>query len=293
MTTKTPTNQPRYPIYIPTKGRYKSRLTIKALEQINVPYLAVVEPQEHDLYAAAGVPESRMLVLPGNDGGLVVARNWIWDHARDAGHKRFWTFDDNIRYFLRLNRNRKVMCGDGTFLRVMEDFTERYVNVPISGMHCFTFVHRKHAHPPVRANRRVYSNMLIETDYRDPNGKPYRNEGFYNDDTDLNLRVLKDGNCTLLFCAFLIAKIATMTMRGGMTPHYDKSLNREDDGRWKATMELYEKHPDVVKIIRRWGRWHHYIDYKRFQVNRLRLRPDLDLSNAGTNEYGMQLVKAD
>ncbi len=283
-------NQPRYPIYIPTKGRHESLITIKALGKINVPYIAVVEPQERDLYVEAGVPAERILVTPHRDRGLVATRNWIWDHARDRGLKRFWTMDDNIRAFFRLNRNTKFKLGDGTFLRIIEDFTERYENVVISGMHYHMFMPKKRKWPPIYVNHRVYSNMLIATDYRDPSGKPYRNEGFYNDDTDLNLRVLKDGNCTLLFNAFLAQKQATMTVKGGMMPYYQRSDQKELDGRYRASHELYMKHPDVVKIIRCWGRWHHYIDYKRFSVNKLRLRPGLDIAD-GVDEYGMQLVQ--
>jgi hypothetical protein len=39
---------PRYPVYIISKGRWDSRLTSKALETINVPYRIVIEPQEYD-----------------------------------------------------------------------------------------------------------------------------------------------------------------------------------------------------------------------------------------------------
>ena len=46
------TVQPRYPIYVISKGRWKSRLTIKALEQLNAAHYVVIEPQEFDQYAA-------------------------------------------------------------------------------------------------------------------------------------------------------------------------------------------------------------------------------------------------
>jgi len=43
---------PKYPVYIISKGRWESRLTSKALEAIRVPYRIVVEPQEFKQYAA-------------------------------------------------------------------------------------------------------------------------------------------------------------------------------------------------------------------------------------------------
>jgi len=274
---------PRYPIFIPTKGRWGSLLTITALERIGVPYKAVVEPQEYDDYAAV-VDPSKIIVLPHRDKGLVVTRNWIWDYTLSLGTPRFWTFDDNIIDFWRWDRNRKLKAHTGAILAAIEDFVERYENVPIAGMNYFMFVKQKYQDVPFRMNTRVYSNMLIETDARDPLGRPYRNEGFYNDDTDLCLRVLKDGFCTVLFMAFLIEKSVTMTVKGGMTPHY------LGDGRLKMAQELQRKHPDVVKIARKWGRWQHQVDYRPFKHNRLKLKPGVVIPE-GVNNYGMVLTR--
>ena len=170
----------------------------------------------------------------------------------------------------------------GTFLKVIEDFVERYKNVPIAGMQYEMFVPRKRKTVPFLINSRVYSNMLILTNAKDPTGKLYRNEGFYNDDTDLCLRVLKDGFCTILMNAFLIFKQTTMTIDGGMTPHY------QDDGRYKMAKELQEKHPDVTKITRKWGRWQHHVDYSRFRKNKLIRKKGITIPE-GINNYGLVL----
>jgi hypothetical protein len=274
---------PRYPIFIPTKGRWETPYTIRAFTKIGVPFKAVVEPQQFDNYAAV-IGAENILVLPHSDKGLVVTRNWIWDYAQDLGVARFWTFDDNIRDFFRLTNNIKYRVTSGTFLCVIEDFVERYENVPIAGMNYEMFVQRKVKHPPLILNTRVYSNMLIQTDVRDRHGKPFRNEGFYNDDTDLCLRVLKSGLCIVQFNAFLADKIATMQVKGGMTPHY------QGDGRWKMAEELRQKHPDVVKVVRKWGRWQHQVDYRPFKHNRLKRKPGVVIPDE-PNEYGMVLVK--
>lgn len=283
---------PRYPIYLPTKGRWETRFTIRALEAIGVPFRAVVEEHEFEKYAAV-MDRTKILVQPSHNKGLVVTRNWIWDHALASGAKRFWTMDDNIQNFWRLNRNLKVPVADGTMLRVIEEFVERYENIPIAGMNYFMFASRKTKLAPYTPNTRVYSNMLIETDARDPRGKAYRNEGFYNDDTDLCLRVLKDGFCTILFNAFLIFKMTTMTVKGGMTPHYLANQGgengKEADGRYKMAKELQEKHPDVTKITRKWGRWQHQVDYSAFKRNRLIPRAGVVVPG-GVDDYGMDLV---
>lgn len=124
---------PKYPIFIPSKGRVESRLTSKALDAIGVPYQCVVEPQEFDDYAAV-LSREKLIVLPFSDKGLVATRNWIWDRAVEQGLRYFWTIDDNIRGFYRWNKNLKVPVADGAILRAAEDFSERYNNVAISGL---------------------------------------------------------------------------------------------------------------------------------------------------------------
>jgi hypothetical protein len=48
---------PRYPIYIISKGRYERPYTARALDKINVPYHIVVEPKEVELYQETIAPE--------------------------------------------------------------------------------------------------------------------------------------------------------------------------------------------------------------------------------------------
>ncbi len=273
---------PRYPIFIPSKGRPDTRYTMKSFDRINVPYTVVVEPQEFDAYKAV-IDQKKLLVLPFRDQGLVATRNWIWDYAASLGAPRYWTFDDNIMGFFRFNTNLKTPVSDGTILAALEDFVERYENVPIAGCNYFMFVDRKSANiPPITMNTRVYSNMLIQTDACDSTGKPFRNEGFYNDDTDICLRVLKDGLCTILFNAFLIDKETTLKVKGGMTPHY------QNDGRYKMAKELAEKHPDCVTITEKWGRPQHQVNYSMFRKNKLRLKPGVVIPE-GVDDYGMSL----
>ena len=54
---------PKYHIYIISKGRHESRLTSKTLEYMKVPYKIVIEPQEYDLYASVIDPK-KILILP-------------------------------------------------------------------------------------------------------------------------------------------------------------------------------------------------------------------------------------
>ena len=67
---------PNYPVYIVSKGRWDSRLTSKALEEMKMPYSIVVEPQEYENYASV-IDPAKILVLPfSNLGqGSIPARN--------------------------------------------------------------------------------------------------------------------------------------------------------------------------------------------------------------------------
>src|SRR5689334_7989441 len=77
---------PKYPIYIPSKGRADNCLTAKALMRDGVPFLLVVEPQEVEAYCK-NFPAENILTLPfSNLGkGSIPARNWIKEHSKKNG----------------------------------------------------------------------------------------------------------------------------------------------------------------------------------------------------------------
>lgn len=278
---------PRHPVYVISKGRWESRLTAKSLESIGVPYTIVIEPQEYEQYAAVIDPHN-IAVLPfSNLGqGSIPARNWVWEDAIARGAERHWILDDNISGFYRFHRNLKTPVGSGTSFRACEDFVDRYENVSLAGMNYFMFASRKSGNiPPVTLNTRIYSCILIL------NSLSHRWRGRYNEDTDLSLRCLKDGWCTVLFNAFLCGKTATMTMKGGNSDELYKQ-DGEFDGRLEMARSLRDQHPDVTKITRKWGRWQHHVDYSPFKKNELRKRPGA-IIQSGPNNYGMKLVHLD
>jgi hypothetical protein len=279
-------SNPRYPVYIISKGRWEARLTSKALERMGVPYHIVVEPQEYDQYAAV-IDPAKIYVLPfSNLGqGSIPARNWVWEHSISIGAEWHWILDDNIYYFSRLNQNRKLKVQSGVTFKAIEDFVDRYLNIAIAGMQYFMFASQKTQMPPFVLNTRIYSCILIRNDL------PCRWRGRYNEDTDLSLRALKDGWCTVLFNAFLARKQQTMTAKGGNTEELYK-LNGQADGRLLMAQSLQQQHPDVVKITRKWGRWQHQVDYRPFKGNKLIRKPGVVIPD-GVDNYGMKLVRLD
>ena len=272
---------PIYPVYIVSKNRADSRLTAKSFERMKMPYYIAVEPQDYDdYYAATDKKYGTVLVLPfSNHGdGPGRARNWCWDHSIKLGAKRHWVLDDNISDFYRLNNNLRIRVESGAIFKSAEDFVDRFTNVPISGFQYRFFIAPDSKYPPFVKNTRIYSTLLIE------NTCPYKWRGRYNEDTDICLRVLKAGMCTIQFNAFLQGKNATQTVKGGNSSEfYDK------EGTWKKSKMLVDLHPDVSRMVMRFNRWHHYVDYGPFKKNKLIYRDDY-IKIEGTNEYGMELV---
>jgi len=283
---------PASPIYIISKGRHESRLTSRTLERLGVPYLIVVEEQEREKYASVIDPKKILVLDPQyqhdydafddlgetKSKGSGPARNFVWDHAASKGAAWYWIMDDNINGFFRFNKNMKIPVGDGAIFLAMEDFVQRYTNVAMAGPNYFMFASRKAKGPPFTPNTRVYSCNLIRTD------SPYRWRGRYNEDTDLSIRMLKDKWVTILFNAFLQFKMTTQTMKGGNTDTLYK------DGTLEKSKMLVQMHPDVAKLAWRFGRPHHYVDYRSFKDNALRRRTDVEISGK-VNNYGMVLKR--
>ncbi len=248
---------------------------------MRVPYHIVIEPTEYDQYAAV-IDKSKILVLPFHDlgQGSIPARNWVWEHAKNNGATWHWILDDNIRWFARLYRNKKIKLLDGTCFAVTEDFVERFENIGQAGLQYAMFIPATLKTKPFLLNTRIYSCILNRTDL------PFRWRGRYNEDTDLSLRILKAGWCTVLMQIFICNKTTTMTMKGGNTDEL-----YQGDGRLQMAQSLFMQHPDVVRVTRKWGRWQHHVDYRGFKQRPI-LKPGVVIPQ-GVDDYSMILKRRD
>lgn len=270
---------PEYPIYIISKGRAENCLTARELKKMNVPFRLVVEPQEYDQYKH--ITENIIITPFSNlNQGSIPVRNFVWEHSINEGHKRHWILDDNIEGFHRLNRNEKPKVTSGTIFKCAEDFTDRYSNVGISGFNYYSFCKTTDKVPPYYLNTRIYSCILINNDL------PYRWRGRYNEDTDLSIRALKDGYCTILFNAFLAGKVTTMRMKGGNTTE----VYGDTDNRREFAESLQKQHPDIVEVKWKFNRWHHQVNYQPFKQNKLIKKEGLEVKK-GVDNYGMKLIE--
>lgn len=281
---------PHYPIYVVSKGRADSSLTSRHLTKMDVPHRVIVEPQEVDQYVDA---LGRDVVLELDMGykaryetcdelgdtkskGPGAARNFAWEHAIAQGADWHWVMDDNIMGFYRLNRNLRTPVADGTILRAMEMFVERYENVAMAGPNYFMFAYRRERRPPFILNTRIYSCNLIRNDV------PFRWRGRYNEDTILSLDMLRADWCTVQYNAFLQNKMTTQMMKGGNTDDFYAV-----EGTTAKSEMLARVHPEVSRVTTRYGRVHHYVDYGVFRQQLIR-RPDAQISE-GVDNMGMIL----
>jgi hypothetical protein len=303
---------PEHPVYIISKGRHESMFTSRSLARMKVPHYIAIEPQDEERYEEAlDIFDIRqyvtLLIAPfSNHGdGPGRARNWCWDHSISIGADSHWVLDDNINDFYRYNNNIRIRVESGVFFKVMEDFVDRYNNVYIAGPQYRFFIAPDQKYPPYVANTRIYSCLLIRNDCK------HRWRGRYNEDTDICLRVLKDGDCTIQFNAFLQGKAATQTVKGGNSEEFyhkevgldsdgiairkedlkvDSSERYNTDGTLAKSQILVDMHPDVARLVWRYGRWHHWVDYSPFKKNALQRKEGLNIPS-GVNNYGMKLVK--
>jgi hypothetical protein len=283
--------QPRFPIYIPSKSRAENGTTARFLDAINVPYKMVVEEQQFDEYSQYFSTDKLLILDPEylknydtfddlgdtKSKGPGAARNFIWDHSVSQGHAWHWVMDDNIVLFARLHKNQRIPVGDGTIFHAMEEFVLRYKNIAMAGPQYWMFAPSRAKLPPFVVGTRIYSCNLIRNDV------PFRWRGRYNEDTDLSLRMLKDNWQTVQFNAFLQYKLTTQTLTGGNTEAF-----YAEEGTLPKSQMLVKMHPDVTKLVQRFNRWHHHVNYGPFKNIALLKKEDVVISV--DNPYKSKLI---
>lgn len=269
--------QPEHPVYIISRGRWDTRLTAKWLDHVGVPFLMVVEREEWPRYVDA-VGQGRLLILPERykrnydtvvrtDGvehlGPGPARNFVWDHARQARAKFHWLLDDNIRSLMYMHQGVKRRAGDGAPFRIMEEFMTRWENLAMlcPRHNIYAIPGRRYDH--LTLNVMVYCCILIRTSL----GHVFR--GRYGEDTDMSLQVLRDGWCTAVLNCILQQKAPTKRIGGGNTD----TIYAGDDNGWRQARGTYLLNPDVLTMRKRPRGWTTDINYNMLRLPRLRRDP--------------------
>lgn len=300
---------PRFPLYIPTKGRFEYMITSKALTEMGMQHHVVVEPDECELYEKA-IHEMKLsakvveLDLSYKENyelcdtlgltkstGPGPARNFAWDHSIKNGYDWHWVMDDNISSFIRMTNAERIKCLSPKFWEAMQDFVLRYKNVAMAGPNYSMFAFGAMKLPPFIVNTRLYSCNFIR------NEVPFRWRGRYNEDTIISLDMLKAKWCTIQFNAFLQNKMGTQVLKGGNTGEFYHAEGTvqigeryADTGTLAKSKMQVKVHPDVSKLVYRFGRIHHHVSYNKFKSNKL-IRVDDYKTKNNIDEYGMKLIR--
>lgn len=289
----------KYPIYIVSKNRPNDCTTSFHLSLCEVDHYIVIEPQQLEMYQQSTMIDFDHATLlcmdlqyqedydKFDDLGLTKstgpgpARNFAWDHSIENGFAWHWVFDDNATGgFYRFENNERIKIRSGGFFRALEDWVDRYDNIAQAGLNYRMFIAQDSKYPPYTMNTRIYSFLLIRNDV------PFRWRGRYNEDTDLSLRMLKAGWCTVQFNNFLADKAKTQTVQGGNTEEF-----YAHEGTHPKSDMLVKMHPDVARAQYRFGRDHHYVDYTGYkQCLKFKEGLSLDSFTDKVNEYGMVTV---
>jgi len=275
----------KYPVYIVSKGRYENPITANCFIRDGVDFKIVVEPQEYEEYCKS-VGTKYVLQLPfANLGvGSYPARNFCWEHSQKEKHKRHWVFDDNISKFRRITQGKKIECNAKKAIEILEEFTDRYENIAITGFNYTSFVVPGTSdNIPFRLNVHAYSAMLIK------NNMPYKWRLKYNEDVDICLQVLHNKLCTVLFNAFTVDKTSTTAkMKGGNQTELYKGNAYEK--KFLKTRSLEEVWPQYVTTKIRYDRPHHFINWMQFKHS-LKRRKDIDWEKIKNKKQNIKLTR--
>lgn len=280
-------------------------ITSKALTEMGLNHYVVVEQDQADDYKKAikyfnllsevvvmDLDYKSQYELCDNFGlskstGPGPARNFAWDHSIKNGHSWHWVMDDNIKDFRRMASGGRIKCTSKSFFAAMEDFVLRYKNIAMAGPDYTMFAFSSAKQPPFVMNTRIYSCNLIRND------TGFRWRGRYNEDTILSLDMLCAGWCTVQFNAFLQTKMGTQVIKGGNT---DEFYHKEgtvmpgdrysDTGTDAKSIMLVREYPQYAKLVHRFGRTHHKVNYKVFKTQKL-IRNDTEIIK---KDYKMMLV---
>jgi hypothetical protein len=216
-------------------------------------------------------------------------RNFVWDLAKAEKSVWHWVLDDNINGFEYVDTHDGYNNTDGfnvithfrkgdfknTF-QVVENNSIIWQNIGMSCMQSIRVpIHVGKTKRPYILNTRCFSACFIR------NNAPFRWRCRYNEDLILSLDMILNGWNTICFQTIIAKKMATQMMHGG---------NTEDmygDGREKGTYFSSTRdktecacrvYPKYVRPVERYGRIHHYVNFRQF-ANR-KLVPDYEVIKA-------------
>lgn len=243
-----------YPIYIPSKGRAQTATTPALLDNADVPYTLVVEPQEYDSYTQQ-YPHANYHVLERNNAGIAYVRNAIL--ALNKG--RYWMMDDDLKGLYRVVRKRCNRENAAAILMEAQAYFERASLIAQLGLEYQQIAWS--ASKPFALNS--YCDVCVCIDAALA-GVQYRKEVELKEDRDFTLQLLASGLSTLRVLHLAFAAPENGTNSGGLKPVYmqtDREINAVN-----RLCELWGREI-VTPVTKKNGRYDAKINWRYFQLS--------------------------
>jgi hypothetical protein len=220
----------KYPIYIPSKNRASILTTVTLLNEANLDYHIVVEPQDFNKYKDE---YTSVVVLPENSMGLGYARNFIKKHSEENGDTYHWQLDDDIKKIKRRVNGKNVLIDIKTAINEIEQYVDEFSNVAIAGLNDAVYAWTKKE--PLAYNKQVSTFCL----FKNHTGISWDDNVI--EDTDYSLQTLISNYVTVLFNWLCYEKHPNMKLKGG--------LQSEDIIPYNSLkVALSKKYPDIFKV---------------------------------------------
>ena len=287
-------------IFIPSKGRAKNCQTHRNFEAFDMhDWIYVVEPQEYWDYVqrlrrdGVYMPETHVYAFDlqtfksplsednplGYDymddfgwrqdltTGPGPARNALHHLAKELGLKHYWMMDDDIAMF----SIDGFFCQKGVWTKDKQDggvensrlslidvfelyerMLDKFSNIGLAEMDKQGLVqnHRKNCHFSV--NCKAYSCIRFSTDI----DIPWRSR--YNDDIMISLDYEKRGYVNVSSKAVSYMTPSSQSQAGGMTEAFHQ------EGTLRKVKYLVKAYPEHSFFTLRYGRFHHFVDYSKY-----------------------------
>jgi hypothetical protein len=213
--------------YIPTKSRFNTK-TYKLFEEVSIPYLHFIEPQEYDIYK---IPNK--INIQQDDEGIGYVRNYMLEYAKKNNHKWILMCDDDVQSFgVYFNKTIKKDASIWfTILKIAEKYPYELIGINYTQ-------HAWHEKSTYSINKK-FAEVCVLMNTQAIKWK-YRTEFNLKEDRDFALQTIKYGNGILRFNHFWFSCPDVGSNAGGLQNEY--KLKRDEES---AKKMCFEWHPFI------------------------------------------------
>jgi hypothetical protein len=216
----------KYHIYIPSKRRASNCVTAKILQQDNLDFTIMVEPQDYNDYRKF-FDVKHLFQIDLNDQGIAYVRNQALALSIDRNESCHWQMDDDIRKFMIRKDNKNVKTTPSESVAALETAFDSYRGLGMIAHRYTSFAFAQKTEFGI--NQNPCSSFLLRNDL----GATWHKGTVV--DADYALQVLTSGWSTIIANLHLIDTIPPMKQSGGLT-----DSEYAGDGRFNRFTKLSE-----------------------------------------------------